>query len=77
MAVTPQRRTTARVTDQGANGSSASRASRILRSASESFGELCWTYEELNERDTQFFGGRNHQIGLQLATGQGQGFAFR
>ncbi|HMC76437.1 MAG TPA: hypothetical protein VKH34_04865 [Vicinamibacterales bacterium] len=49
----------------------------LLNAIARSFGELCWTYEELTERDTQFFGGRNHQIGLRLPTGEGQGFAFR
>jgi hypothetical protein len=48
-----------------------------LNAIARSFGELCWIYEELNDRETQFFGGRSHQIGLQLPSGEGQGFAFR
>jgi hypothetical protein len=49
----------------------------LLNAIARSFGELCWLYEELNDRDTQFFGGRSQQIGLRLPTGEGQGFAFR
>ena len=49
----------------------------LLNAIARSFGELCWIYEELSDRDTQFFGGRRYQIGLRLPAGEGQGFAFR
>jgi hypothetical protein len=49
----------------------------LLNGIARSFGELCWIYEELDERETAFFGGRSHQISLRHATGEGRGFAFR
>lgn len=49
----------------------------VLNTIAKSFGELCWIYEELNERDTTFFGGRSHQISLRSPAGEGLGFAFR
>lgn len=49
----------------------------LLNSVARSFGEMCWIYEDLNERDTQFFGGRSRQISLRSPSGEGLGFAFR
>jgi len=49
----------------------------LLNTLARSFGEMCWIYEELNERDTKFFGGRSHQISLRSPAGEGLGFAFR
>ena len=49
----------------------------LLNTVARSFGEMCWIYEDLNERDTKFFGGRNHQISLRSPAGDGLGFAFR
>ena len=49
----------------------------LLNTVARSFGEVCWIYEELNARDTAFFGGRSHQISLRSPTGEGLGFAFR
>lgn len=49
----------------------------VLNTIVKSFGDVCWIYDELNARETKFFGGRNHQINLRSPTGDGQGFAFR
>jgi len=49
----------------------------LLNALARSHGQLCWIYEELNDRDTQFFGGRRHQLSLQAPSGEGLGFAFR
>jgi hypothetical protein len=49
----------------------------LLNALARSHGQLCWIYEELNDRDTQFFGGRRHQLSLQGPSGEGLGFAFR
>lgn len=49
----------------------------LLNTIARAFGELCWMYEELGERDTKFFGGRSHQISLRSPGGEGLGFAFR
>ena len=49
----------------------------LLNTVARSFGEVCWIYEELNARDTAFFGGRSHQISLRSPAGEGLGFAFR
>ncbi len=49
----------------------------LLNTIARSFAELCWIYEELNDRDTKFFGGRRHQISLRSPAGEGKGFAFR
>ena len=50
----------------------------LLNALVRSQGTLCWVYEELNDRDTQFFGGRRHQLWLQVPSGgDGLGFAFR
>ena len=49
----------------------------LLNTIARSFGDLCWIYEELSERDTTFFGGRSHQISLRSPAGEGRGFAFR
>lgn len=49
----------------------------LLNTVATSFGDMCWIYEALNERDTKFFGGRNHQISLRSPGGEGLGFAFR
>ena len=39
-------------------------------------GSACWIYEDLDEQQTAFFGGRNHQLSMQ-ARDSGMGFAFR
>ena len=49
----------------------------LLNALARSHGQLCWMYEELNNRDTQFFGGRRHQLSWQAPSGEGLGFAFR
>jgi len=49
----------------------------LLNALARSQGQLCWIYEELNDRDTEFFGGRGHQLSLQAPFGEGGGFAFR
>jgi hypothetical protein len=49
----------------------------LLNTVVRSFGDVCWIYEELNERDTKFFGGRSHQVSLRSPAGDGPGFAFR
>lgn len=49
----------------------------LLNTIAKSFGDVCWIYEDLNARDTKFFGGRSHRISLRSPTGDSRGFAFR
>jgi hypothetical protein len=49
----------------------------LLNAVARAHGELCWIYEELNGRDTAFFGGRSHQVTIRVPAGGGGGFAFR
>lgn len=49
----------------------------LLNTIARSFGDLCWIYEELNDEDAAFFGGRRRQITLRSGAGEGRGFAFR
>jgi hypothetical protein len=48
----------------------------LANATARAHGWACWIYEELNERDTAFFGGRSHQLSTQ-APDSGMGFAFR
>lgn len=49
----------------------------LLVAMAKSHGELCWIYEDLNDADARFFGGRQHQLSFRSAAGAGHGFAFR
>jgi hypothetical protein len=49
----------------------------LLNAVARAHGELCWIYEELNGRDTAFFGGRSRQVTIRVPAGGGGGFAFR
>jgi hypothetical protein len=49
----------------------------LLNALARSHRELCWIYQELNDRDTEFFGDRRHQLSVQVPSGAGLGFAFR
>jgi hypothetical protein len=49
----------------------------LANAIAKSHGEVCWIYEELDGHQTEFFGGRRHQLSFRGPDGSGRGFAFR
>ena len=49
----------------------------LANAIAKSHGDVCWIYEELDDRQTAFFGGRRHQLSFRARGGSGRGFAFR